>query len=161
MRLSNILWLFPFSVAMPCATPPRNSARQSRRYSPTSTSAGPSAQATRRKALEPLCYPDGTPLPRVLADSDASLNNLTKHDAQKRVNQDIRSAVIEITGGPPDIRLQRLCRKNHMMSELQPMVGHSDYTEIGRYYSMVSFSLVLTSVVTHGFIVCNWYRLHV
>jgi hypothetical protein len=119
---------------MPRSTPTRISTRQSRRHSPISTS---SSESVRRKALEPLRSPDGTPLPGILADSDTALKNLNKSEAQKVVNESIRDAVISITNGPPRILLQRVCWKNHPMRKLQPMVGHTDYTEIGRYYTMV------------------------
>ena len=146
---------------MPCATSSRIATRVSRRYSPTSSPAGPSTHTIRRKTLVPLCGPDGTVLPGILADSDPALKDLTKSEAQVKVNQSIREAVIKITGGAPNVRAERLCRKDHTMGVLQPMVGHNNYTEIGRYYSIVSFSLITINFpFTHQCTVLNWNNLH-
>jgi hypothetical protein len=134
---------------MPCTTPSRISTRQTHRYSPTTTAAASSSQSTCRKKLEPLRRPDGTLLPGILAESDQALKNLNKSEAQKNVNQRIRDAVISITNGPPTLRLQRFCWKSHPMMPLQPLVGHTDYSEIGRYYTMVRFPFFVVCFVTH------------
>jgi hypothetical protein len=85
------------------------------------------------------------------ADADPILMGLRKSDAQKVVNQSTRDAVISITGGAPKVRLAAECEQKHQMRKLQPMVGHSDYTEIGHYYTMIRSSLLNIFLATHGF----------
>ncbi len=137
-------------------TSSRFSTRHSRRYSPISTSVPSSTQQThpkktRRKALPPLCGPNASRLLGVLADSDPELMGLCKSEAQAMVNQYIQDAVANITGGAPKVHLKKVCGKGHFMKKLQPIVGHNDYMEIGRYYTMVSIShILITFFVTHN-----------